>query len=107
MPSRRAQAWNANARNANTVPLIPDEEVQIQNFRKLIQLLVKSMTNRINQQVVVPTNRIDHSMEARVCDLVRMNPSKFLGSHVGMDPHKFIDEVKKIFCVMLVTGSDR
>ena len=65
------------------------------------------MTNHNNQQVLVPTNGIDRSMAARVCHFVRMNPSKFLGSHVGMDPHKFIDEVKKIFCVMLVTGSDR
>ena len=43
-------------------------------------------------------------MESRVCDYVRINPSKFLGSHVGKDPEKFIDEVKKIFGVMLVTG---
>ena len=46
-------------------------------------------------------------MEARVCDFVRMNPSMFLGSHVGKYPQKFIDEVKKIFGVMSVTGSDR
>ena len=46
-------------------------------------------------------------MAARVCEFVRMNPSKLLGSHVGKDSQKFIDEVKNIFCVMLVTGSDR
>ena len=65
------------------------------------------MTNKNNQQVLVPTNRIDQSMAARVCDFVRMNPSKFLGPHVSKEPQKFIDEVKKIFCVMSVTGSDR
>ena len=65
------------------------------------------MTNKNNQQVLVPTNRIDQSMAARVYDFVRMNPSKFLGPHVSKEPQKFIDEVKKIFCVMLVTGSDR
>ena len=79
----------------------------MQNFIKPIQLLVKSMTNQNNQQVLVPTNRIDRSMETRVCDFVRMNPSKFLGSHVGKDPQKFIYEVQKIFCVMSVTSSDR
>ena len=79
----------------------------MQNFRKPIQLLVKSMTNQNNQQVLVPTNRIDRSMAARVCDFVRMNPPKFLGSQVGKDPQKFIDKVKKIFGVMSVTGSDR
>ena len=36
-----------------------------------------------------------------------MNPPKFLASQVGKDPHKFIDEVKYIFWVMLVTCSDR
>ena len=46
-------------------------------------------------------------MAARVCDLFRMNPSKFLGSHIGKDPQNFIDEVKKIFGVMSLTGSDR
>ena len=69
----------------------------MQNFRKPIQLLVKSMTSQNNQQVLVPTNRIDQSMAAKVCDFVRMNPSKILGSHVGKDPQNFIDEVKKIF----------
>ena len=105
MPSRTAQAWNANARNANTVPLVPDKEVKMQNFRKPIQLLVKSMTNQNNQQVLVPTNRIDRSMETRVCDFVSMNLHMFLGSKVSKDPQKFIDEVKKIFDVMSITVS--
>ena len=46
-------------------------------------------------------------MATRVCDFVRMNPSMFLGSHVGKDPQKFIDEIKKIFGVMQVNDSDR
>ena len=70
MLSGRAQAWNVKARNAKTVPLVPDKEVQMQNFRKPIQLLVKSMTNKNNQQVLVPTNRIDRSMAARVLILL-------------------------------------
>ena len=44
-------------------------------------------------------------MAARVCDFVRMNPPKFLGSQVGKDLQKIIDEVKKIIGVMSVTGS--
>ena len=56
------------------------------------------MTNQNNQQVLVPTNRIDRSMTSKVCDFVWMNSSKFLGSHVGKDSQKFIDEVKNIFC---------
>ena len=45
-------------------------------------------------------------MAARVCDFVRMNPHKFLGSQVGKDPQKFTDNVKRIFGVMSVTSSD-
>ena len=72
MPSSRSLAWNANAGNAYTVPLIQDKEVQMHNVRKPILLLVKSMTNQNNQQVLVPTNRIDRSMAARVYDFVRI-----------------------------------
>ncbi|KAK4721598.1 hypothetical protein R3W88_011831 [Solanum pinnatisectum] len=36
-----------------------------------------------------------------------MNPTEFLGSQIGEDPQNFIDEVKKIFEVMQVTGNDR
>ena len=46
-------------------------------------------------------------MVARVFDFFRINPPMFLRSQVGKDPQKFIDEVKKIFGVMSVTGSDR
>ena len=46
-------------------------------------------------------------MAATVCDFVRMNPPKFLGSQVGKDPLKFINEVKKIFGVMSLKGSNR
>ncbi|KAH0644931.1 hypothetical protein KY284_032815 [Solanum tuberosum] len=36
-----------------------------------------------------------------------MNPPEFLGLQVGEVPQNFIDEVKKIFGVMQVTGNDR
>ncbi|KAH0743127.1 hypothetical protein KY290_031120 [Solanum tuberosum] len=36
-----------------------------------------------------------------------MNPPEFLGSQIGEDPKNFIDEVKKVFEVMRVTGNDR
>ena len=65
MPFRRAQALNSNTRNANTVPLVPDKEVQMQSFRMPIHLLVQSMTNHNNQQVLVPTNKNDRSVAAK------------------------------------------
>ena len=45
-------------------------------------------------------------MAAIVCDFVKMNQPKFLGSQVCKGPQKFIDEVKKIFGVMSVTCSN-
>ncbi|KAH0657850.1 hypothetical protein KY289_026598 [Solanum tuberosum] len=36
-----------------------------------------------------------------------MNPPGFLGLQIGEDPQSFIDEVKKVFEVMQVTGNDR
>ena len=35
-----------------------------------------------------------------------MNPPMFLGYLVGNYPNRFIDEVKKIFGMMQLTGSD-
>ena len=64
------------------------------------------MTNKNNQQVLVPTNGNDRLVAARVCDFLRMNSPKFLGSQVVNDPQKFINEVKKILGVMSVTSSD-
>ena len=46
-------------------------------------------------------------MAARVHDASRINKPEFLGSQIGEDPQNFIDEVKKIFGVMQVTGNDR
>ena len=45
-------------------------------------------------------------MAARVCDFVRIILLIFLRTQVGKDPQKLIDEVKKIFGVMLVTSSN-
>ena len=77
------------------------------NFKKPIHLLAQSMINQNNQQVLVPTNRNDRSVVSIVNDFVSISPPKFLGSQAGKDPQKFIDEVKKLFGVMSVTGSGR
>ncbi|WMV33235.1 hypothetical protein MTR67_026620, partial [Solanum verrucosum] len=82
-------------------------EVLNVEFRNVIQLLAQSVANQNNQQVLVPTNTNGGSVAARVRDFGRINRPEFLGSPVGEDPQNFIDEVKKIFGVMQVTGNDR
>uniref|UniRef100_M1DG86 Polyprotein n=1 Tax=Solanum tuberosum TaxID=4113 RepID=M1DG86_SOLTU len=105
MPPCRAYARNANARNPNAVPLVPDQEVTNAEFRNANSAFGLDMTNKNNQQVPVPTNINCGSAAARVRDFDRMNSIEFLGLQVGEDPQNFIDEVKKIFGVMQVTGN--
>ena len=106
MPPRRANARNTNARNANATPPIPDQEVSNVEFRKTIEMLAESMTNQ-NNRVHDPMNENSGSAAARVRDFVRMNQPEFLGLQTNEDPHNFLDEIKKIFEVMQVTGNDR
>ncbi|WMV09612.1 hypothetical protein MTR67_002997 [Solanum verrucosum] len=60
------EARNANARNANAVPLVPDQEVSNAEFRNVNSAFGSGMTNENNQQVPVPTNKNGGSMAARV-----------------------------------------
>ena len=46
------------------------------------------------------------SAASRVRDLVRLNLPEFFGSRTSEDPLSIIDEIKKIFKVMQVTGND-
>ena len=62
------------------------------------------MANQNNQWVQVYENTNLRLAATRVQNFVRMNPLDFLGSQICEDPSKFIDEVKKIFEVMNVTG---
>ena len=106
MSPRRANARNANARNANTASPILDKEVSNVELRKAIQMLAQSITHQ-NNQVHDPMNENSGSTTTRVRDFVRMNPPEFLGSQTNEDPQNFMDEIKKIFEVIQVTGNDR
>ncbi|WMV40253.1 hypothetical protein MTR67_033638 [Solanum verrucosum] len=78
------------------------------NLHFLVTLIVhKSVANQNNQRVQAPVNANGGSAAARVREFVRMNPLEFLGSQTGEDPQNFLDEIKKIFEVMQVTGNDR
>ena len=62
--------------------------------------------NNHNDQVYAHVNENGGSAAVRVRVFVRVNPPKFLGSQTNEDPHNFLDEIKKIFEVMQVTGND-
>ena len=92
MPPRRANTRNENARNANTTPPIPNQEVSNVEFRKTIEMLAESMTNQ-NNRVHAPLNVYGGSTTTiRVRDFDRMNTLEFLGSHTNEDPQNFLNE---------------
>ena len=59
----------------------------------------------MNLGVHDPMNENNGSAAARVLNFVRMNLPKFLGSQTNEDLQNFLDEIKNIFEVMLVTGN--
>ena len=102
MPSRKAKA-----RNANASPQVLNQEVSNSELRNTIHILAQSVANKKNQLVPVPANDNVGSFVVRVQNFVRMNLPNFLGSLIGEDPQNFIDDIKKIFEVMHLTGNDR
>ena len=60
-----------------------------------------------NNQLQAPLNANGGSAVSRVHVFVRMNSPEFLGSQTLEDPQNLLDEIKKIFEVMQVTGIDR
>ncbi|XP_015075422.1 uncharacterized protein LOC107019431 [Solanum pennellii] len=95
MPPRRANTKNVNAMNANAAPPLSDQEVSNVEFKNVIHLLVQSMTNQ-NNWVHGHVNENGGSAAARICDFVRMNLPKLLGSQTNEDPQNFLGEIKNI-----------
>ena len=48
MPPRRAITRNANVKNANATPLVPDQEVSNAEVRNTTQMLALSVANQNN-----------------------------------------------------------
>ncbi|XP_049399920.1 uncharacterized protein LOC125864010 [Solanum stenotomum] len=64
MPFRRANARNAKARNANTTPLVPDQELSNSKFWNVIKMLAQSVANQNNQRTPFLANANDRSAAA-------------------------------------------
>ena len=60
-----------------------------------------------NNRVHAHVNENCGLVAERVRDFVRMNPPEFLGSQANKDPQNFLDEIKKNFEVMQVSGNNR
>ena len=58
MPPCKANGRNVNARFANAAPLVPDQEVSNVEFKNVINMLTRSMTNQ-NNLVHTPVNASD------------------------------------------------
>ncbi|XP_069152662.1 uncharacterized protein [Solanum lycopersicum] len=106
MPTRRANARNVNARNANVTPPIPNKKVSNADFRKAIKMLAMNVDNK-NNRVQSYMNENGGSITDRVRNFFRIKPPKFLGSYTSEDLHNFLDKIKNIFELMQVYGNDR
>ncbi|XP_015060269.1 uncharacterized protein LOC107006157 [Solanum pennellii] len=95
MPPRRDNARNANFRNANAAPPVPDQEVSNAEFRNSIEMVDQIMTNH-NNWVHAPIIENGGSAVAIVRDIVMMNLTEFLGSQTNKDSQNFLDEIKKM-----------
>ena len=64
------------------------------------------MTNQ-NNKVHAHVNENGGSVASMFGDFVKINSPEFLGLQTNEDPQNFLDEIKKIFKVIHVTGNDR
>lgn len=113
MSPRRAYTRNANNKNENASPQVPNKEVSNVEFWNAIKFFAQCVTNQKNQRVLVPRNAIVLTKKAnassafRVWDFVWMNQPQFLGLQIGEDLQDIIDNVKKVFRVMLIIWNHR
>ena len=85
MPPCRSNSRNANVRNDNAAPPVPNQGGSNDEFRNSIQMLSQIITNQ-NNRVHANVNGNGGSVARRVRDFVRMNPPEFLGSLTKEDP---------------------
>ena len=69
--------------------------------------LDRAVTTQVNLSMVSRENVVVIIMNSRLREFVRMNPPIFLGSKVGEDTQKYIDEVYKIVHAMGVTSREK
>ena len=99
MPPRKAKAWTANARNTNVAPPVQDQEVSNAKFKNSTQIFIYAMTDKNNRVHAIVNKNGELAVE--LFDFVRINPPEFLGSHTNEDTYYFLDEINKIFELLL------
>jgi len=63
-------------------------------------MLSQVVTNQVGQQRGVRQDVVD---TFRIREFLRMNPPSFIGSSSTEDPENFVEELVKVFEIMLVT----
>ena len=91
----RANSTNANTRNKNTTPPLPDQDVSNAKFKSDIQMLAQSVANKNNQHIQDHVNGNDGSIAATICEIVGIDLPEFLTSQTSEDPQNFLDEIKR------------
>ena len=95
VPPQRLQGDQVPIGNQdNEVPVVPPAMTN-EEIRAAFLTLAHAMTAQANRDVGPRVNANESTAASRLRDFVRMNPPIFLGSRIGEDPQRFLDEIYK------------
>ena len=76
-------------------------------IREALLALARSLTTHVKRGIVRRVNVVESTMNSRLRDFVRINPSIILGSKLGEDPQEFLDGVYKMLNAMGVNSREK